>query len=125
MQLYYTRSQIVDYDIYYNIYLSQQGQCGSCYAFSATGALEGAHALATDKMVSLSEQNILDCSGWVVAIIPVCTLFVLTACTYLLLTLVPYGNHGCQGGNVHTVYEYVVDNRGIDTEASYPYKGRV
>lgn len=41
-----------------------QGQCGSCYAFSASGALEGAHALATDKMVSLSEQNVLDCSGW-------------------------------------------------------------
>ena len=43
----------------------------------------------------------------------------------VFILIVPYGNHGCQGGNVHKVYEYVVDNQGIDTEASYPYKGRV
>ena len=43
----------------------------------------------------------------------------------LCLPVVPYGNHGCQGGNVHNVYNYVVDNQGIDTEASYPYKGKV
>ncbi len=76
-----------------------QGQCGSCYSFSATGALEGAHSLAHDKLVSLSEQNVLDCS-------------------------VPYGNHGCNGGNTHDVYEYVIDNQGIDIESSYPYRGR-
>ena len=40
-----------------------QGQCGSSYAFSAVGALEGANALATGNLVSLSEQNIIDCSG--------------------------------------------------------------
>ena len=40
-----------------------QGQCGACYAFSATGALEGAHALAHNKLLSLSEQNVVDCSG--------------------------------------------------------------
>ena len=40
-----------------------QGQCGGCYAFSAVGALEGAHSLAHDQLVSLSEQNLIDCSG--------------------------------------------------------------
>ena len=40
-----------------------QGQCGSSYAFSAVGALEGANALATGNLVTLSEQNIIDCSG--------------------------------------------------------------
>lgn len=40
-----------------------QSQCGSSYAFAAVGALEGASALATDKLVALSEQNIIDCSG--------------------------------------------------------------
>ena len=40
-----------------------QGQCAACYAFSAVGALEGAYALAHDELVTLSEQNIIDCSG--------------------------------------------------------------
>ena len=40
-----------------------QGRCHSCYAFSITGALEGLHALSHGRLVSLSEQNIIDCSG--------------------------------------------------------------
>ena len=40
-----------------------QGMCGSSYAFSALGALEGAWALANGNLVKLSEQNIIDCSG--------------------------------------------------------------
>ena len=40
-----------------------QGNCASCYAFSAIGALESASAQAKNKLVELSEQNIVDCSG--------------------------------------------------------------
>ena len=39
-------------------------QCGASYAFAATGVLEGVKALTSDKLVSLSEQNIIDCSGF-------------------------------------------------------------
>ena len=46
-----------------SVLTSLQGWCRSCYAFTVTGALEGMHALVTGKLVSLSEQNILDCSG--------------------------------------------------------------
>lgn len=80
-------------------HVKDQGQCGACYAFSAAGALEGAHALAHDELVMLSEQNILDCS-------------------------VPFGNHGCNGGNMYDVFQYVIDNNGLDTEDSYPYQGK-
>ncbi|KAL8177577.1 UNVERIFIED_CONTAM: hypothetical protein K2H54_013398 [Gekko kuhli] len=79
--------------------VKNQGSCGSCWAFSATGALEGLHARSTGNLVSLSEQNILDCS------------------TYL-------GTDGCGGGWMPLAFEYVAQNNGIDSEQSYPYQAQ-
>mmetsp|Transcript_3663 Transcript_3663/g.12775 ORF Transcript_3663/g.12775 Transcript_3663/m.12775 type:complete len:353 (-) Transcript_3663:143-1201(-) len=85
--------------------VKNQGMCGSCWAFSTTGAVEGAHFLKTGKLVSLSEQELVDCDHECEPSDP-------RAC-----------DAGCGGGLPSNAMEYIMENGGLDTEESYPYKG--
>lgn len=77
--------------------VKDQGQCGSCWSFSTTGALEGAHFIATGDLESFSEQQLVDCSKL---------------------------NHACNGGSMVLAFRYFESHDAI-LEANYPYTSGV
>ena len=74
--------------------VKNQGSCGSCWAFSTTGALETFMRIHNYSVERLSEQELVDCS---------------------------LENHGCNGGLMHLAYDYVINKEGLYHESDYPY----
>ncbi|PSS16463.1 Senescence-specific cysteine protease [Actinidia chinensis var. chinensis] len=80
--------------------IKNQGQCGCCWAFSAVVAMEGITQLTTGKLISLSEQELVDCD-------------------------VSGEDQGCNGGLMNDAFTFIQQNNGLTTESSYPYDGTV
>lgn len=93
-------TQVMFYKYCAFVQVKSQGRCSSSWAFSAIGVLEGQMYKATRKLVSLSEQQLLDCSS-------------------------KYGNKGCYGGVPYIAFRYVHEEGGICAESRYPYLGYV
>jgi C1A family cysteine protease len=79
--------------------VKNQGQCGSCWAFSTTGTVEGYWAINKGSLPSLSEQQLVDCVG------------------------IAFGCLGCNGGQMSGALKWIKSN-GVTTEDAYPYTGR-
>jgi cathepsin L len=77
-----------------------QKSCGSCYAFSIAGSVEGQIFKRINKLVELSPQQIVDCSS-------------------------SFGNHGCAGGSLRTTLKYLEKSGGLMREGDYPYTSSV
>ncbi|KAM3391132.1 hypothetical protein ACQJBY_012660 [Aegilops geniculata] len=77
--------------------VKDQGQCGSCWAFSAVSTVESINQIVTGEMVALSEQELVECD-------------------------INGGSSGCNGGLMDDAFEFIIKNGGIDTEDDYPYK---
>lgn len=76
--------------------VKDQGQCGSCWTFSATGAVEGAWAIAKGQLIDLSEEQLVECAG------------------------IKYGSMGCNGGEMDGAFKYIKEH-GQCSLSSYPY----
>jgi len=77
--------------------VKDQGQCGSCWAFSTTGSVEGVYQITTGKLESFSEQELVDCAA-------------------------AYGNQGCNGGLMDNAFQYI-QAKGDALESTYGYTG--